>query len=224
MSSRTIDNYDLLKNTELFSEIDQDSLNMLCANARTLTFRKNSVLMSEGETGASLYVIKSGSVKIYVSDDQGNEIVLNDLKPADYFGEVSLLDDEPRTASAVTLQRTEVVVIAKSTFVACVEKNPTIALIIIRTMTRRLRRATITIRSLALENVYQRLSAKLKELSEPSEDVVALPRKYSNYELGNMIGASREMVGKILNDLAAGGYIEKRQNRWFLLKDLPANW
>lgn len=224
MSSLVFDNHELLKNTALFGEVDDDSLNMLCANARTLTFRKNSVLMSEGETGESLYVIKSGVVKIYVSDEQGNEIVLNDLKSADYFGEVSLLDDEPRTASAVTLTRTEVVLIAKTTFLACLEKNPNIARIIIRTMTRRLRRATVTIRSLALENVYQRLSSKLRELAESSEEAIALPRRYSNYELGNMIGASREMVGKILNDLVEGGYIEKRQNRWFLLKELPANW
>ncbi len=107
---------------------------------------------------------------------------------------------------------------------ACVNQNPDIAFVIIRAMTRRLRRATDTIRSLALENVYQRLCSKLRELSETSEDTVALPRKFSNHELAAMIGASREMVGKILNDLAAGGYIEKRQNRWFLLRRLPANW
>ncbi len=85
-------------------------------NARLLSFRKNAVLMSEGESGESLFILKIGSVKVYVSDGQGNEIVLDDLRPGTYFGEVSLLDDEPRTASAITLERTEVLAVSKSVF------------------------------------------------------------------------------------------------------------
>ena len=224
MPDITGDHYDLLKGTDLFAEIDDETLHELRLSARALTFRKNTVLISEGETGESLYIIKSGNVNIYVSDDQGNEIVLSNLGPGSYFGEVSLLDNEPRTASAITLERTEIVAIAKADFMICVEKHPKIALIVIRTMTRHLRRATVTIRSLALENVYQRLSSKLKELSVLSADTAALQRRYSNHELATMIGASREMVGKILNDLADGGYIEKRNNRWFLLREFPANW
>ena len=218
------DHHELLKNTDLFADLDESSLNALCLNARVMIFRKNAMLMSEGESGESLFILKTGCVKIYVSDEHGHEIVLDNLGPGTYFGEVSLLDDKPRTASAITLGVTEVMIISKSVFITCISENPDIALIIIRAMTRRLRRATDTIRSLALENVYQRLCSKLKELSETSEDIVALPRKFSNQELGAMVGASREMVGKILKDLAAGGYIEKRQNRWILLRALPLNW
>lgn len=214
----------LLRAIDLFADIDDESLSKLSQSARVVSFRKNSVLMSEGESGEALYVIKNGTVKIFVSDEEGNEIVLNDLGPGSYFGEVSLLDGEPRTASAIALQNTQILVIPKITFIDCIEQNPQITTVIVRTITQRLRRATVTIRSLALENVYQRLAAKLMELSEPTENYLALPRKYSNYELATMIGASREMVGKLLNDLVAGDYIEKRQNRWYILKDLPTNW
>ena len=224
MSNSASEHYDLLKSTDLFAELGEESLDILCMNARVLTFRRNTILMSEGESGESLCILKRGAVKIFASDEQGNEIVLDDLGPGSYFGEVSLLDDEPRTASAITLEHSEVLSISKSDFVSCVNKNPEIAFAVIRVTTRRLRRAIDTVRSLALQNVYQRLTSKLRELSKISENTISLPRKYSNQELGAMIGASREMVGKILNDLTTGGYIEKRQNRWFLLKDLPDNW
>lgn len=224
MSNSSSEHYDLLKGTDLFAGLGKESLDALCKNGRLLTFRRNTILMTEGEVGESLCILKRGSVKIFASDEQGNEIVLDDLRPGSYFGEVSLLDDEPRTASAITLEPSEILSISKSDFVLCVEKNPEIAFAIIRVTTRRLRRAIDTVRSLALQNVYQRLTSKLRELSENSENTVSLPRRYSNQELGAMIGASREMVGRILNDLALGGYIEKRLNRWFLLKELPDNW
>lgn len=224
MSTSASDHYNLLKATDLFAKLSDESLDALCMNSRILTFRKNTILMTEGEIGETLCILKGGSVKIFASDEQGNEIVLDDLRPGSYFGEVSLLDDEPRTASAITLEPSEILSISKTDFVSCVNKNPEIAFAIIRVTTRRLRRAIDTVRSLALQNVYQRLTSKLRELSEISENIVCLPRKYSNQELGAMIGASREMVGRILNDLVVGGYIEKRQNRWFLLKELPENW
>ena len=224
MSNSARGHYELLRSTDLFNELDEEALDALCVNARTLTFRRNTILMSEGESGESLCILKRGLVKIFASDEQGNEIVLDDLRPGSYFGEVSLLDDEPRTASAITLVSSEILFISKLDFVSCVNNNPKIAIAIIRVTTRRLRRAIDTVRSLALQNVYQRLTLKLRELSEASENSVSLTRKYSNQELAAMIGASRDMVGKVLNDLAAGGYIEKRHNLWFLLKDLPDNW
>jgi len=224
MSQVSKDQYGILTGTDLFASLDAESLEKLYQSSRPLSFKKNTVLMSEGETGESMYIIKGGSVKIYVSDGEGHEIILGVEGPGRYIGEVSLLDDQPRTASAITLERTDVMAISKASFLACVEKNPDISLIVIRAMTRRLRRATDTIRSLALDNVYQRLASKLRELSEPVDGNPTLPRRFSNQELADMIGASREMVGKVLNDLAEGGYLEQRQKRWTLLKGLPANW
>ena len=99
------DQYAVLKNVPLFSELDADALDLLLTHSRSLSFRKNTVLMSEGETGESMYVVRSGSIKIFVSDEDGHEIVLYIEGPGSYIGEISLLDDAPRTASAVTLEK-----------------------------------------------------------------------------------------------------------------------
>ena len=131
------DQYAVLKNVPLFSELDAEALDLLLAHSRSPTFRKNTVLMSEGETGESMYVVRSGSIKIFVSDEDGHEIVLYIEGPGSYIGEISLLDDGPRTASAVTLEKTEVLEISKSGFLACINQNPEIAFLIIGSMTHR---------------------------------------------------------------------------------------
>ena len=148
----------LLKQIPIFTDLDDDSLALIVSRGRKLTFRKGTILMSEGETGECMYVIQSGLVKIYVSDEDGNELILFVEGPGSYIGEISLLDDAPRTASAVTLEKTQVLVISKTAFIDCVTLNPEIAFKTIRAMTQRLRRATDTIRDLALKNVYQRLA------------------------------------------------------------------
>ena len=214
----------ILKSVPIFTDLDDASLELILSRARTLTYKKNTILMNEGESGECLYVIQSGLVKIYVSDEDGNEVILFVEGPGSYIGEISLLDDAPRTASAVTLEKTQVLLISKSVFIDCVKLNPEIAFSIIRAMTQRLRRATDSIRSLALKNVYQRLALKLIELSVVEGDDRFLPRKISQQELANMIGASREMVSKLLAELTKGEYIGIRDKKLHLLKTLPHNW
>lgn len=219
-----MDQQSLLKNVPLFRDLSDASLDVLVTHSRPITFRKNTILMSEGETGESMYIINSGSVKIFVSDSSGSEMVLFIEGAGSYLGEISLLDGSPRTASAVTLEKTEVLAIAKAGFLECINRNPEIAFAIIRSMTHRLRRATDAIRSLALNSVYQRLRAKLQDLAVEEEGYLTLPRRFSHRELGDMIGASREMVSKIMADLVRGEYITLHEKRLRLLRNLPADW
>lgn len=218
------DSQALLKNIPIFTDLDEAAIEAVLSRSRTLTFRKNTVLMSEGETGECMYVIQSGSVKIFVSDENGNELILFFEGPGSYIGEISLLDDAPRTASAVSLEKTQVLAISKASFIECVQLNPEIAFRIIRSMTHRLRRSTDNIRGLALKNVYQRLALKLIEFSVELDDIRVLERKYSHQELANMIGASREMVGKILAELTKGGYVELEGTRLKIMRSLPHDW
>lgn len=211
----------LIRQIDLFADLDENSLGLLLEQSRKLKFRKNAILMSEGETGESLYIIKSGSIKIYISDEQGGEMTLFIEGPGSYLGEISLLDDAPRTASAVALEDTEVLVISKSLFYECIAQNPDIAFGLIRIVTQRLRKATDDLRNLALKNVYQRLALKLIELSEDEDGIRVLQRKYSQQEFAKMIGASREMVGKVLAELEAGGFTTVKNNKIYLLKTLP---
>lgn len=211
----------LIRQVDLFSGLDDQSLSLLLDQSHTLKFRKNTILMTEGETGESLYIIKSGSIKIYISDEKGGEMTLFIEGPGSYVGEISLLDDAPRTASVMALEQTEVLVISKSLFYQCIAHNPDIAFDLIRIVTQRLRKATDDLRNLALKNVYQRLALKLIELSEEQNGKRVLTKKYSQDAFSKMIGSSREMVGKVLSELDKGGFIDTRDGKIRLLKTLP---
>ena len=117
-----------LKKVSIFSELNENVLQLISKKSRTLKFRKGAILMSEGETGESLYLISSGKVKIFVSDENGNEMTLFVEGPGSYIGEISLLDGSPRTASAITLEKTEVLSISKKDFTDVITVHPEIAL------------------------------------------------------------------------------------------------
>lgn len=214
----------LLRTVDLFDHLDDAHLLALASQAREVQFRKHAVLMTEGDVGESMYVIVDGLVKVYVSDDNGRELVLYEQGPGAALGEIALLDDAPRSASVATLEPTSALMIGKQSFLDCLADSPGMAIGIIRTLTQRLREATEGSRSLALDNVYRRLADKLLDLSHETPDGRCLEKKYSHQELGNMIGASREMVGKVMAELIKGDYIELVEHRICLRRKLPRNW
>ena len=214
----------LFKDVSPFSELDTVAIEKVSDKARRHTFKKNTVIMPEGEPGECLYIIETGSVKVFVGDEDGRELVLYQEGPGSCIGDIALLDDEPRSASVITLEKTVAWSLSKQDFLLCVEQNPAMSLSIIRSLTRRLRDATGGIRSLALDNVYRRLADKLIELAVETEGELALQKRYSHQDLGSMIGASREMVGKVITELVNGEYIELRDRKIHLLRNLPRNW
>ncbi len=215
----------LLRDVDLFSHLTDEQIGTLAERSREVQFRKNAILMTEGDVGESMYLIASGLVKVFVSDDDGKELVLYEQGAGAVIGDIALLDDEPRSASVATLENTSAVMISKTDFIHVLESSPEMALGIIRSLTQRLRHATEGSRSLALDNVYRRLADKLIELSEESgEGVMSLSKKYSHQELGNMIGASREMVGKVMAELIKGEYVELRDGVIHILRKLPRHW
>jgi len=185
------DAIDLLRKVGLFTHLTDEQLQVLATQSRELSFRKNAVLMTEGDVGESMYVIRDGLVKVFVSDEDGKELV--------------------------------------QAFMQCLMESPEMGVNIIRSLTQRLRQATEGSRSLALDNVYRRLADKLQELAEGEEGegdtiIPTLPKKFSHQDLGNMIGASREMVGKVMAELVKGEYVELRDGRIALMRKLPRNW
>ncbi len=216
---------EVLRPVELFAHLNDEQLAQLAAHSREVQFRKNAILMTEGDAGESMYVIQSGLVKVFVSDEDGKELVLYEQGPGAVIGDIALLDDEPRSASVSTLDKTTALMIGKSGFIQCLKESPEMGLGIIRSLTQRLRQATEGSRSLALDNVYRRLADKLQELSVGSAETGQhLEKKYSHQELGNMIGASREMVGKVMAELVKGEYIQLQDGVIHILKKLPRNW
>lgn len=222
-----------LRAVELFEHLTDEQFALLSEQSREQCFAKNVMLMHEGEQGDSMYVVTSGEFKVFVSDDNGRELVLHQLGPGAVLGDMALLDGEPRSASVMALEESVVLVIGRQGLLDCIARSPDFALNIIRSLTQRLRVATEGSRSLALDNVYRRLADKLRELagvedeSSAWQDECALPtleRKYSHQELGNLIGASREMVGKVMAELVKGEYVELNQGRITLKRKLPRNW
>lgn len=215
----------LLRTIPTFADLNEKALCELADNCRRVTYPKHAILMTEGEPGESLFIIESGTAKVYVSDDNGDEMVLYIKGPGSYIGDIALLDDAPRSASVITLSKTVVHCMSKADFLSLLQFNPEIPIAIIRSLTRRLRHETEAVRSLALENVYRRLAGKLTELSEDDgQGGRTFSRKFSHQELSTMIGSSREMVSKVLAELTRGEYIEMRGNLLYIKKKFPKDW
>jgi CRP/FNR family cyclic AMP-dependent transcriptional regulator len=214
----------MLGNIPLFSSLSESHLQTLSAHAVTRTFPKNAIIVNEGDTSDSLYIIVSGKVKIFLSDEQGKEIILDLQGPGEYFGEIALLDEAPRSASVMTLDASSFLIISKYDFREYLGKNPDIAFDLIRELTRRIRTLTANVKGLALRDVYGRVAAALSSLATNENDKLAINEKLTQQDIANMIGASREMVSRILKDLTAGGYVKIEDKKIIIQKKLPAGW
>jgi len=214
----------MLNNISLFSELNNADLEAVARLAVTRNYPKNTMVMYEGDHSDSLYVILSGKVKVFLSDEEGKEVTLNIQGEGEYFGELALFDDAPRSASVVTTENSRLTVISKKSLEECIEHNPAIALKIIRGLSRRLRHLTENVRSLALMDVYGRIARLLIDLAEVVDGKKVIPQRLTQREIASMVGASREMVSRILRDLSLGGYITIK-NKVITINDrLPNAW
>ena len=168
---------------------------------------KGIIVMTEGAPGDSLYAIKTGRVKIFMGDEEGREIILKILGAGDFFGEMSMIDSQPRSASVATLEASTFKVLSHQAFEQCVERAPRIATVVLQALARRLRDADRKISNLALMGVYGRVASTLLELAVNRDGKMVVGEKLSQQDIANMVGASREMVNRILKDLSERGYI-----------------
>ena len=209
-----------LSSDEILSVID---LSDFAQHAVPRTFPKNTVVVTEGDRTDSLYIIVSGRVKIYVSDDKGKEIVLNESGPGEYFGEM-VLDEGPRSASVMTLEPTQFLLVPQEDFREFISKSPEFSLHLIRKLIRRVRALTNDVKSLALMDVYGRVARMLLDLAVERDGVLVIESRPTQQEMANRVGASREMISRILGDLAGGGYIEVERDRIKIARTLPRAW
>ncbi len=215
-----------LQNIPLFEQLSEEDLSTLESLAVTRSYPKNSVLINEGDQANAMYFIDSGKVRVFVSDDQGKELILNTMGEGEYFGELSLLDDENRSASVITTEKSSFSIIYKDDFTDAILKNPSLALSLLKNLTGRVRQLTENIKTLALEDVYGRIRKTLLSLAEDEGDgeVQRVTEKLTQQDIANRIGSSREMVARILKDLQIGGYIEIEKKQIRILKKLPESY
>lgn len=213
-----------LNKVSLFEGLPEADLKELSNLATVRSFPRNTIIISEGDNSDSMYVVLAGKVKVYLSDDEGKEIIINILKEGDYFGELALLDESPRSASVMTLGDCKFAVLSKHAFDECLKANPQIALQVIRGLSARLRYLTENVKSLALMDVYGRVARTLLEMAEDKGGVQVINQKLTQRDIASMVGASREMVSRILKDLSVGGYITIENKSITINEKLPHGW
>ncbi len=196
-----------LKAVPFFTQLNEHELEVVRSLANERSYAKTAVVLTEGEMGDSLYMIQSGKVKVVIGDEEGREIILKILGPGDFFGEMSMIDKEPRSASVTTLEPAIFLVLTHAAFERCVEQAPRIAKVVMQILAQRVREADRKIGTLALMDVYGRVASTLLELAVYTNGKLVVSEKLSQQDIANMVGASREMVNRILKDLTERGFI-----------------
>ena len=214
----------MLENVPLFSGLSSAALAEIEQHGTVKSFRKNTIVINQDDETYSLYVILSGSVRVFISGEDGREAVLNHQSAGDYFGDLALIDKQPRVASVMTTEASRFMIISREDFMACLSKNPEIAINLIKPMTSRMRMLAKNVSNLALLDVYGRVARVLLEQAEEQEDGEMITEKLTQQEIADMVGASRAMVSRILKDLKAGGYISVVKKRITIHQKLPSRW
>ena len=203
--------------------LPDDILRAIAASGVVRTFPRNTVLIHEGDVGDSLYILLSGRVKVYASNDSGREVVINFNGPGEYVGEMSL-EGAPRSASVVTTEPVTCAIVTRDRFRDFIAANPDFAQHLIRTLIHRARHATENIKSLALSDVYGRLVRLINALATEQEGRLVVPERLTQQDIAERVGASRDMIGKLMKDLVGGGYLLVEDRRITVLKRLPPGW
>jgi CRP/FNR family cyclic AMP-dependent transcriptional regulator len=208
---------------KLFSAL-RPNLRGLASRGSIRSYPKNSVIINEGEAGDALFVLLQGRVKVYSNDSAGREITFNFVDHGDYFAEMCI-DGGPRSASVMTMEPAVCSVVSPAAVRQHMSEEPGFAFDLISQVIRRARAATDTARNMALLDVYGRMVVALQGPpgSARTERPLTLT-KITHQSIASRVGASREMVSRLLKDLEKGGYIELGVKRITLLKKLPARW
>jgi len=210
-------NPQILKRVPLFSTFSEQQLSAVLAYVQHRRYPRNALIVRAGDETDALYIILAGRVKVLIQDDEGHEVILSMMGPHDFFGEMGLLDDQPRSASVETLEPCEMLRLSKAGFVTCMKDNFDLAMRIIRNLVKRLRDADRKIESLALIDVYGRVARLLLDMAEEIDGEWVVQHAPPKQEIARMIGASREMVSRVVKDLQEKGLIRAERRKILLL-------
>jgi len=200
------------------------SLHALALRGVVRAYKKSCIVINEGDVGETLFILLQGSVKVFSTHQSGREITYGTIGAGSYFGEMSL-DGGPRSASVMTLEPCLCAVLTRNSVREHLAQEPEFALDLVGQVIRRARSATEAARSMALLDVYGRVIATLESESGPARpEAPVLLTQITHQSIASRVGASREMVSRLLKDLEKGGYIELGVKRITLRKKLPARW
>lgn len=205
----------VLKAVPLFSLLSDHQLAALFPAIQHRTYPRHSFMLRAGEKADALYIILAGRAKIVVDDGDGRQVTLTVIGPNEFFGEMSLIDDKPRSASVETVDPCEVLYISKAAFYGCLKDNFEMAMLLLRAVVGRLREADRKIAGLALMDVHGRVARLIIELARRVGDEWIVDT--GSEEIARMVGASREMVSRVLKEMREGGLIRREKRKIVIL-------
>lgn len=205
------------------NRLPQALFQAVASRGQVRSFPAHAILINEGDTTDSLYIVLTGRVKAYASSEDGREVVLTEYGPGEYFGELSL-DGSRRSASIKAIEPCTCRVVQGSELQAFLTEFPEFSAHLTRKLIHMVRRLTGQVRSLALQDVYSRVVHLLNELSDPAGNERVVRHKLTQQDIADRVGSSREMVNRVMKELAAGGYVTQRQGRIVLLRKPPSAW
>lgn len=212
MSQVTTQNVDFLATVPLFNGLDRSELEKFAEVTREKSYPKGSVILFEDDPGDSLFVVREGRVKVVLIGEDGREVILGVLGVGEYFGELSLIDDRPRSAHVIAMEDSNLLVLRREDFRKRVESSPSVAWSLLTELSRRLRRADDKIGGLVLLDVPGRIARLLLDLAEES-GTNAIEKTLTHQTIAQMIGASRETVSRAMKDFQDAGWITVERRR-----------
>jgi CRP/FNR family cyclic AMP-dependent transcriptional regulator len=197
---------DRLQQVPLFAHLSEEEVNAIAEVTREKLYPRGSVIVFEDDPGDAMYVVASGQVKVVLTGDDGREVILSVLGDGDFFGEMALIDDLPRSAHVIAMEDSRLIVLYRDDFHRCLERAPRVSLGLLRALSRRLRRADDKIGGLVLLDVPGRIARLLIELADQG-DGSKISRSITHHTIAQMVGSSRETVSRTIRDLTNRGLV-----------------
>ena len=215
-----LSNADLLRRVPLFALLTESQAQQIADAVIKRRFKRGDRIVEQGLKSNALYIILSGRARVLASDSRGREVILATLQPGDYIGEMSLIDNEPHSATVRAEVQTDVLMLGRSEFARCMPENSFMAYAVMRVLVQRLRHSVRNIESLALMDVYGRLARVLLENAQrDTNGSLVIHDKISRLDLAKMVGASREMVTRVMKDLEQRGFVTVRLDGAMVIKE-----
>ena len=215
-----LSNLELIRRVPLFAMLTALQAESVAGAVVKQRFRRAELIVEQGKKSNALFILLTGRARVLTSDNRGREVILATMQPGDYIGEMSLIDNEPHSATVRAEVQTDVLVLGRVEFARCLPENTSMAYAIMRGLVQRLRNADRKIESLALMDVYGRVARVLLESALPDrEGQLFIRDKISRQDIAKMVGASREMVSRVMKDLEERGFIETQPNGSMFVKE-----
>jgi CRP/FNR family transcriptional regulator, cyclic AMP receptor protein len=214
-----LSNLDLIRRVPLFSLLTNEQAQSIADSVVKRRYRRGEIIVEHGRKSNSLFILLNGRARVLTSDSRGREVILAVLQNGDYVGEMSLIDNEPHSATVRAEVQTDILVLGRAEFARCLPENSSLSYAIMRGLVYRLRNADRQIESLALLDVYGRVARSLLDMAEKDGEVTIIRNKVSRQDMAKIVGASREMVSRVMKDLEDRGVIETQENGSVIIKE-----